>query len=111
MDRDIVYDESEMSIVANNAMNYADFLSRCIDEYVGILSEMLKNKGIKDDNVSPRMEQLVATMAPYRIAIYECQKRIKSSVNGSINDIANADNFMFPTDAVTTIINLLAKFL
>ena len=111
MDRDIVYDESEISIAANNALNYADFLSRCVDEYVGILSEMLKNKGIKDDNVSPRLEQLANTLAPYRIAIYECQKRIKSSVNGCINDVASADNFKFPTDVITTIINLLSKFL
>ena len=48
MNTDIVCAEGELSIAANNLAEYADFLSRIMEAYVDILSQ-IQNNGIQDD--------------------------------------------------------------
>ena len=44
MAKDIVCAEAELSIAANNLVEYADFLSRTIESYVTVLSEIQKTE-------------------------------------------------------------------
>lgn len=110
MNKDIIYNENELSIAANSIVTYADFLTRCIADYTAILKD-IQAKGIKDDLITSKLSELSATLTPYATAIYDGGKEISSNVNKSISDVASADNFQFPNDITSTIGALLAKFL
>lgn len=109
MPKDIVYDEIELSMVMNSIVNYADFLSRCIEQYIGLLNQ-LKNKGIQDELICSKIEALVVAIKPYKTVIYEECKGISEKVNKSLIEVESADNFYFPNDIVSMISSLLAKF-
>lgn len=110
MNKDIVYDETELSITANQLANYADFLADCIDEYVNLLNE-LKTKGIQDEKVCADIEQLMESISPYKIHIYNEGQKIKNLVNKSINEVEQADKFDCTENMMDSVRTKLSGFL
>lgn len=110
MDRDIVYDESEMSIAANKLLDYAEFLGACVDEYVKLLQE-LKSRGIKDEKVCARIEELICSIMPYRNNIFAEGEELKNVVNKSIKELADADKYTFNSDAMNSIPSIVSALL
>lgn len=110
MGRDIVYDENELSIATNSMVNYADFLSRCIEEYLTLLDD-LQSKGIQDEVICSKIADLITIIETYKTVIYdECQD-IRTKVNKSIEEIALEDDFRFPSDITSVVDALLSMFL
>lgn len=107
--KDVVYDEIELSMAMNSIENYADFLSRCIEQYIGLLNK-LKNKGIQDELICSKIEELATTMRPYKAVIYDECKNISEKVNKSITEIETADKFYFPNGITSMVGSLLSKF-
>lgn len=110
VNKDIVCDESELSIAANNIAEYADFLSRSMVAYVAILSE-IQEKGIQDDLVCSKLSSIAESLEPYKLNIKDVCDFILADVNDYIAGVSNVDNFRFPTDITSTITSLVAKFL
>lgn len=110
MSKDIVYDERELSIAANQLLSYGEFLCKCVEEYVIILKE-LKSKGIIDDKVCANIEELIEKISPYKNQIYNISSNLKNLVNKGVNEIINADKYIFITDALDDIRMTLSKFL
>ncbi len=109
MAKDIVYDEIELSMAMNSIVNYADFLSRCMEQYIGLLNR-LKNKGIQDELICSKIEELALAMKPYKTVIYEECKSINEKVNKSLTEVESADNFYFPNDITSMVSSVLSKF-
>ena len=110
MAKDIVCAEAELSIAANNLVEYADFLSRTMESYVAVLSE-IQEKGIQDDLVCSKLSSIAQSLKPYKTSINgECEE-IADDVRVYIAGISRADNFKFPTDITSTIVSLVAQFL
>ena len=110
MNIDIVCAESELSIAANNLVEYADFLVRTIEAYISVLSE-IQEKGIQDDLVCSKLSSIAQSLEPYKISIMEECEDIAGEVRDYIQGVATADNFRFPVDITSTISSLVAKFL
>ena len=109
MGKDIVYDEGELSIAANNILNYADFLSRYIEEYIGLLQE-LQNKGIRDELICSKITGLKTAVEPYKISVYDNGESMIGKINKSVDEMETADDFRFPGDITLEISALLARF-
>ncbi|WP_075718598.1 hypothetical protein [Roseburia sp. 499] len=110
MGRHVVYDENELSLVTNSMVNYAEFLSRCIEEYITLLDD-LQSKGIQDEVICSKIADLETTIKSYKTVIYdECQD-IRTKVNKSIEEIALEDDFRFPSDITSVVGSLLSMFL
>lgn len=110
MNKDTIYDEMELSIAANNLLNYADFLSRSIESYIILINEVQEN-GIKDELICSKLSDLVSRVTPYKTAIYNEVEKINSEINKAIEDVSKADNFKFPDSILKDIISLLSEFL
>lgn len=110
MAKDIVCAEEELSIVANNLVEYADFLSRTMESYVTVLSE-IQEKGIQDDLVCSKLSLIAQSLKPYKTSIKDECEDIAANVRGYIVEITRVDNFKFPTDITSTIASLVAQFL
>lgn len=109
MTRDIVCDEGELSIAANNLLEYADFLVRTMDAYVAVLAE-IQVKGIQDDLVCSKLSSVEQSLKPYKTAIIDECEEIAKIVRDYIQEIARADNFKFPSDITAPIATLVAQF-
>lgn len=110
MAKDIVCAEAELSIVANNLVEYADFLSRTMEKYVAVLSE-IQEKGIQDDLVCSNLSSIAQSLKPYKTSIKDECEDVAADVKDYISGISRADNFKFPTDITSTIASLVARFL
>lgn len=110
MGKDIVYDENELSIAVNHIMNYADFLSRCIEEYIELLHK-LQNKGTQTERICSEIEALITAVELHRTAIYDVGESVIAKINKSMGEIETADDFRFPYDIISAISALLAQFL
>ena len=110
MAKDIVCAEAERSIAANNLVEYADFLSRTMESYVAVLSE-IQEKGIQDDLVCSKLSSIAQSLKPYKTSIKDECEDVASDVKDYIAGISKADNFRFPTDITSTIASLVAQFL
>lgn len=110
MNKDIIYDEKELSIAANQIMNYGEFLCKCIEEYVIILKE-LKSKGIIDDKVCANIEELIDRISPYKNDIYNIGSNLKNLINKGVNEIVSADKYIFITETMNNIKMTLSKFI
>lgn len=110
MVKDIIYDESEISIAANQLINYVDFLGQCIDEYISALNE-LKTKGIEDDKICANVEELINEISPYKSKIVNVGQNLKSAMNEGVNGIVFADKCKFYSNMTDKIRTDLARFL
>ena len=110
MNIDIVCAESELSMAANNIVEYADFLSRMLETYFSILSD-IQDKGIQDDLVCSKLSSIYQSLKSYKESLpCECEE-VASNVRNYISGISRADCFKFPTDITSTIASLVAQFL
>lgn len=110
MRTDIVCAEAELSVAANNIVEYADFLSRTIESYISVLSD-IQEKGIQDDLVCAKLSSIAHSLQPYKTSIKEECEDIATDTRDYITGIARADNFRFPTDITSTIATLVAQLL
>ena len=110
MDKDIVYDECEISIAANQIENYAEFLGDCLQEYQNILTE-LKTKGIRDEKVCAQIDELIDTISPYKHHIYQEGKNLKNMANMAMREVENIDKYTFTFDIMSSIRSILSRFL
>ena len=110
MVKDIIYDESEISIAANQLINYVDFLGQCIDEYISALNE-LKTKGIEDDKICANVEELINEISTYKSKIVNVGQNLKSAMNEGVNGIVFADKCKFYSNMTDKIRTDLARFL
>lgn len=110
MNKDVVYDEMELTIATNNILNYADFLSRSIERYISLINEVQEN-GIQDELICSKLSELVSTVTPYKTAIYNEVEKINSEVHKAIEEVAKADNFKFPDSVLKDMVSLLGEFL
>lgn len=110
MNIDIVCAEGELSIAANNLVEYSEFLSRTIEAYVIVLSE-IQEKGIQDDLVCSKLSSIANSLKPYKMSIQDECETIVTDVKDYIAGVSKADNFKFPNDITSTIASLVAKFL
>lgn len=110
MGKDIVYDESELSVAVNHITNHVDFLSRCIEKYIELLHN-LQNKGMQTEQICSEIEALIAAVEPYKTNIYDIGQSVVSKINSSMGEIGTADDFRFPGDITSAVSALLAQFL
>lgn len=110
MNVDIVCAEGELSIAANSLVEYADFLSRTMEAYVSVLSE-IQEKGIQDDLVCSKLSSIAQSLQPYKTLIKDECEDVAADVRDYIAGVSRADNFSFPTDITSTIASLVAQFL
>jgi len=110
MRADIVCAEGELSVAANNLVEYADFLSRAMQSYIAILSD-IQEKGIQDDLICSKLSSIADSLRPYLTSVEDECMDIAMDVRSYITEVARADNFKFPADITSTIGSLLAHFL
>lgn len=110
MARDIVCAEAELSIAANNLVEYADFLSRTIESYIDVLYK-IQTRGIRDDLVCSELSSIAQMIEPCKAEIKEVCDEISADVREYIVGIARADNFTFPGEITSKIISLVTQFL
>ena len=110
MAEDIVCAEAELSIAANNIVEYADFLVRTMETYTEILSE-IQEKGIQDDLVCSKLSSIVQQLKPYMTSIPEECESIRENVSGYITGVAVVDRFVFPGNIGTSIASIVSQFL
>ena len=82
MAKDIVCAEAELSIAANNLVEYADFLSRTMESYVAVLSE-IQEKGIQDDLVCSKLSSIAQSLKPYKTSIKDECEDVASDEKGT----------------------------
>lgn len=110
MKTDIVCAESELSMAVNNLVEYADFLTRTMESYISVLSEIQEN-GIQDDLVCSKLSSIAQSLKPYKTSILDECEDIFTDVKDYIAGVAVADNFKFPNNITTTIASLVDRFL
>ena len=110
MAKDVVCAEAELSIAANNLVEYADFLCRTMEAYIAVLSE-IQERGIQDDLVCSKLSAIVLALKPYKTSIKDECEEVAIDVNAYMAGIASADCFQFPTGITATIDSLVAQFL
>lgn len=108
--KDVICSEAELSIAANNIVEYADFLVRSIESYVSILSE-IQGDGIKDDLVCARLSEIANKLSPCKITISKVCEDVQSGITSYMSDVSAADKFVFPSDITSTIATLVSQFL
>lgn len=111
MEKYVYVKESELSRACNQIKAYADFLSRCIEEYEQILATMQNEKAIADELICSKLSSIVEQIKPYKTSIYDECEKISAIIGSNIADISAEDNFKYPADIISTISSLLAKFL
>ena len=110
MAKDVVCAEAELSIAANNLVEYADFLCRTMEAYIAVLSE-IQERGIQDDLVCSKPSAIALALKPYKTSIKDECEEVAIDVNAYMAGIASADCFQFPTGITATIDSLVAQFL
>lgn len=110
MEKDIVYDENELSVAVNHVMNQIDFLSRCIEEYTELLRN-LQRDGTQTEQICSALEALITEAEPYKTAIYDIRENVVIQINKSMGEVETADDFRFPGDITSAVNSLLAQFL
>lgn len=110
MAKDVVCAEAELSIAANNLVEYADFLCRTMETYIAVLSE-IQERGIQDDLVCSKLSAIALALKPYKTSIKDECEEVAIDVNAYMAGIASADCFQFPTGITATIDSLVAQFL
>ncbi len=110
MAKDIVCAECELSIAANNIVEYGDFLARTIETYISVLTE-IQEKGIKDELVCSKISSIVQLLKPYQTSILDVCEAIAFDVKDYIEEVEQADKFIFPSDITMTISSIVSRFL
>lgn len=110
MTRDVICDEAELAITANQIMDYAYFLDGCISTYIKILRR-LQEEGIQDDLVCAKLSELAAEVGPVREALSESGEEVSQYIRQYLNEVAAADSFRFMSDLQGTVLAVLSKLL
>lgn len=110
MYKDIIYNENELTIAANNIISYTDYIVRCIEELNQIIIDLSKN-GIQDELITEKLKVLNEQLTPYKKNMNEYGNNVSQSVKKSISEIAAADNFQFPEIERGMIASLLSHFI
>ena len=110
MKEDFVLVEYEMAIAVNKITNTIDFLSRSIDSYIKILSDVQK-KGIEDRMICSELSDLAERVRNKQESLEILYNELGKEVNSGIRDVETNDNFEFPSDFMTNVISLLSMFL
>ncbi len=111
MEKYVYVKESELSKASNQIKSYADFLSRCIEEYIQILATIQKDKAIADELICSKLSALAEQIMPYKTFIYDECEKTSGFISNDIADISAEDNFRYPADMIATLSSLLATFL
>ena len=84
MAKDVVCAEAELSIAANNLVEYADFLCRTMEAYIAVLSE-IQERGIQDDLVCSKLSAIALALKPYKTSIKDECEEVAIDVNAYID--------------------------
>lgn len=109
MVKDIICAEAELSIAANNLVEYADFLSRTMESYVAVLAE-IQERGIQNDLVCSKLSSIAQYLNPYKTRIKDECDRVAGDVSDYFASVAEVDNFKFPTDITSIVAPLVDQF-
>lgn len=109
MEKDIIYDENELSMAVNHIMNQVDFLSRCIEEYTELLRNLQRN-GTQTEQICSALETLITEAEPYKTAICDVGESVRTEITKSMGGVETADDFRFPGDITSVVHSLLARF-
>ena len=110
MTHDVICDEAELMIAANQIMDYAQFLDESIGTYIKILAK-IQNKGIKDDLVCARLSELATEVKPVKTSLAKCSEDTVVKIRQYVDAVAAADNFKFSSDLQGSILTVLAQLL
>ena len=106
---DIVCDESELSMAINKMEDYAYFLQTIMEEYRTILSN-IQNDGINDIKIDAKLLALKAAILPYEMKVVPECRRTTSNMKKYINDVAEADKFVFPESIMSSVRAIISQF-
>lgn len=109
MAKDVICSEDELTIASNKISAYSDFLARMIEEYVGILKN-IQDLGIKDNEISAKLAYINSLISPLKSRLDTESTDIASLVSQYVDDIAEADNFQFPSELEAIISSTVARF-
>ncbi len=110
MNHDVISGENELSIASNKIMTYANFLAECVESYVSIVGKV-GTTGIQDENVSEKLAEIAKLIQPYKTWIVSSASEVQSNTAKRIEEIAEADNFVFPEELTNVLKILFSQFL
>lgn len=110
MKQDFILAESEISIAVNKMTNVSDFLVKSVDNYISILSDM-QEKGIHDKRICAELSALAEQVKANRASIQAVSSKLGGYIRNGILNAEIYDNFSFPSDFMTEVTSLLARFL
>lgn len=108
--KDVILDETEISIQANKIINYIDYLNSLIDEYDQILQNIISN-AIVDARIRAKLVEYINQTNSIKMEISTYGKFLKNDLNAYMNKMEKVEKFEFPNEEMYTISSILARFI
>ena len=105
--KDIVCAEGELSYAAREIQDYAAFLIKSIKTYDRIIAGVQRS-AIQDDLICARLSAIVNALDPYEKEITDASDKVSRLVKRYIEEVEDADNFIFPGDFASVIKSILS---
>lgn len=111
MDHSVVVNSSEISTAYSHIKKYVDFLTRQLESYIKILSDIQKN-AINDQIIASELSAIANEVKPQIMALdHLINNSIFTTLNREVAEIASADDFSYPNALIAQVSSLLAMFL
>lgn len=107
---DIVYSDGEISIALNKIQSTVELLAKTMEEYHNSLAN-LQGNGIKDDLICGKLTQLANNVKRAKRLLLANYDEIEGKLKQSMQDIEDADNFIFPGDFSAEVLSILSSIL
>ena len=107
---DIIISEAEMTKAINQISAYVEFLAGCAKEYRSILTE-LSQCGIQDVAIKAALFDLQAEVNGFDGSVPESSLEAVEAFRSFLDELATADDFVYPYSMLDRISILLAQFL
>lgn len=108
--KDVILDETEISMQANKMIHYIEYLNSLIAEYDQILQNIISN-AIVDARIRSKLIEYINQTNLIKAEISAYGKLLKNDLNAYINKMEQVEKFEFPNEEMYTISSILARFL
>lgn len=91
--KDIIYDESELSIAANKIQREGEMLAEVIEKYINIMEKISQQGVIKDRLITTNILHIIENVKPLGAEIIDITNNITELTQASLKQVRSKDEF------------------
>lgn len=91
--KDIIYDESELSIAANKIQREGEMLAEVIEKYINIMEKISQQGVIKDRLITTNILHIIENVKPLEAEIINITNNITELTQASLKQVRSKDEF------------------